>query len=724
MAKKQKQVTLPGAEFFLKYPQPNGIRVIDVAGEREKPVFMSDEEFSKKLSDYTLKDFLYSEEPYYVLVEVSRGQVGLYDQLATDVINTVRALCENEGIKKHFSDGILKQVADKIDFNKCVFILGTEETNSILGFISEVEADADTADKVSVLPLMCGSGKSTAITLKIKEVIERGNGLGMLIVTDSNKRLDELWNENSPNPLLGDDIRAFIKAHKKDVTIMKADTYDKAIRAEKMYPVLAMTTQRFFNVLTKDEIKRFLTWQNEGVRPLILFDEEPYLNEICDLTPKTVNDIDTMLRMVLDDNNVQKEDKQWCIRQWEAFREKFLRLLWEYEYEHEGNMFYYEDRGHALTEDDNRFFDIIGQCKTDIRSDNVDNFKNIHACKALVDSWGLYSHRVAGSYESKFTVFLDNRDKVQGLGAKVIVLDATGDVSPMYQKQDYIDMRDGMNYARSLSRLKIKLVDVDTSKSVIFTRNCIVPQTVTAYLHSEGYNLDNAFIFTYKGREDRFTAFDKRTAHFGGIKGSNDYEAAECIAQVGLNELQPVHYLVHTLARDDELLARLSGLTAEESWQEIQKIMKDTNRCADIKVAHLLADVDQNMFRSAIRTAKNRKDVVFYLFYKRSHLPLLQGAIRNRYCRLLGGKLALVNADTVAAFEPVKDNTTADKIYEWYCNWDGSLKQRKTILKELDDMKPDTFKKTVDRDDRLRPLFSNASEKAKRAGKPRGWFMK
>ena len=152
--------------------------------------------------------------------------------------------------------------------------------------------------------------------------------------------------------------------------------------------------------------------------------------------------------------------------------------------------------------------------------------------------------------------------------------------------------------------------------------------------------------------------------------------------------------------------------------------MKDTNRCADIKVAHLLADVDQNMFRSAIRNAKNRNDVVFYLFYKRSHLPLLQGAIRNRYCRLLGGKLALVNADTVAAFEPVKDNTTADKIYEWYCNWDGSLKQRKTILKELNDMKPDTFKKTVDRDDRLRPLFSDASEKAKRAGKPRGWFMK
>ena len=130
------------------------------------------------------------------------------------------------------------------------------------------------------------------------------------------------------------------------------------------------------------------------------------------------------------------------------------------------------------------------------------------------------------------------------------------------------------------------------------------------------------------------------------------------------------------------------------------------------------------MFRSAIRTAKNRKDVAFYLFYKRSRLPLLQEAIRSRYRYLLGSELETVDANTIAAFEPPRDNTNADKIYEWYRKWNGSPKQRKTILKELNDMKPDIFKKTVERDRRLYRLFSAASEKAKRAGKPRGWYMK
>lgn len=717
---RQKKIQIPAIQFFLRYPGPKGVRVIDVAGERNKPVYMSDEEFEEKLSRYTLEDYLHSDEPYYDLIEVSRGQVGLYDQYANILMDAVRS----KTTSRHY----IQLVADEVDYNRWVFIQGTRETNSILSFISKVETDTDTADKVSVLPLVCGSGKSTSITLLIKQVIERvkkeQDNRGLLVVTDSNKRLDELWNENTDNPLLGEDVRAFIKEHKNDVTVMKAETYDKAIRTANKCPVLVMTTQRFFNVLTKDEIIQFLSWQNHGVRPLILFDEEPYLNEVCDLTPKTVNDIDTMLRMVLDDSNTSEEDKQWCIQQWSLFREKFLRLLWEYEYDHEGDMFYYEDDTHTLTEDDDRFFSIINQCKTDIRADDKgENFKNLFACRAFVNGWGVYSHRTSGSYESKFSVYVDNRDKVQGLGAKVVVLDATADISPMYQGLDYIDMRSGKNYTRSLSHLKIKLVDMDTSKANMFVRKSPVPPTVTSYLSSEGYNANNAYIFTYKGREDKFTAFKGRTAHLGGIKGSNDYEAAECIAQVGLNELQPVHYLVRMLSRNDEMRSSLTGLSPEDSWQKIQDIMRETHNCADVRVSHILADIDQNMFRSAIRTAKNRKDVSFYLFYMRSRIPQLQEAIRSRYCGLLGGKLTEISAETVAAFEPHEADNPAERIYQWYCEWDGSLIDRKTILTQLN-MKADTFKKTKDRNDRLRKLFGDASENAKRAGKPRGWYKK
>ena len=114
--------------------------------------------------------------------------------------------------------------------------------------------------------------------------------------------------------------------------------------------------------------------------------------------------------MVLDEETIGREDKQWCVRQWEVFREKFLGRLWEYEYDHEGEMFYHEEAEHSLTEDDDRFFHVINKCRTDIRSDNIDNFKNLYALKAFADGWSIYTHRTAGAYESKFTVFFDNSD--------------------------------------------------------------------------------------------------------------------------------------------------------------------------------------------------------------------------------------------------------------------------------------------------------------------------
>ena len=688
-------------------------RTVDIAAERKKATLTDQEVFAEKLSLYTLKDYLQSDDPYLDLLQYSRGQVGLFEQLAYVLMDTAK-----EQMHAKNNSPYNKKIKEKIAFTKDIYLADLTEATSILDYINKVEADPETADKVSVLPLMCGTGKSTAITLKIKEVIEHGAGL--LIVTDNNDRLYKLWDENTENPLLGEDIKAFIKAHKDDVTVMAANTYVTAAKSQWKHPVLIMTTQRFFNILTRDEIQKYLKWKDKGTRPLILFDEEPYLNEIFDLTPKSVNDIDTKLRMLLDDSNTEPEDKQWCVQQWEAFREKFLGLLWEYEYDHDGQVFYYEDEQHSLTEDDDRFFNILNQCRTVIRSDNTEIFKNLYAFKTLVNNWGVYSLRKSGAYESKFTVFLDNRDKIQELGAKVIVLDGTGDISPMYAGQDYIDLRSGENYVRSLSHLTIKTGDIDTSKASLSERNSPVPDTITDYLNEEeDFNDENTYIFTYKGKEDQFGWY--RTAHFGAIKGLNEYMDAKCIAQVGLNELQPVHYLVHILARDEELRTRLTRLSPEESCEQIQKMLNED--CAEFKIAHLLADIDQNMFRSAIRSAKNRKDIVFYLFYKYSHIPQLQKALRERYCGLLGGHFETVSADTLAEYKPSGKETLTDKIYKWYCDWDGSPKKRETIAAEIG-ISADVLKTTIYRDTRLRSLFEQAKEAGKEIKGKNGWYAK
>ena len=537
-------------------------RIIDIGEERKKPQFVTLAEYAEIAEQYTENDLLNSEKPYWDLIEIARNQTGLFAQYSNILLSRAG---ENPILRKH--------IADRIDIGRLIIEV-TDETNNILGYINRVEADEKTKDKVSVLPLLCGSGKSTAITMKIKEVVERNDGTGMIIVTDSTDRLQSLWNADTQNPFISDDDKAFIKSHKDAVTVVTSETYVNAMQKQAKHPVLAMTTQRYFNVLTQDEIQEFLHWGN-GNRTLILIDEEPLLNEVVDLTPKIINDIDTMIRMLFHNINIGEENKKWCVQQWDAFRSKFLNLLQKYEYSEAGNIFFYEDNDHSLTEDDDRFFKYLNDNKCLIRTDNVENFKNIHVCKAFMDTWGIYSHRSAetGAYESKFSVYYDNSNKVRDIGAKVIILDATGDISPVYSGQEYIDMRDGVNYLRTLSPLTIMLGDIDTSKHTLSQIRCPVPAIITSYLNDQGYNESNSYLFTYKSKETRFCkGFPKRTEHFGNIKGKNEYASAECIAQVGLNEMQPVQYLVHLLARDTELLSRLHELQDTETCAELIRV--------------------------------------------------------------------------------------------------------------------------------------------------------
>ena len=697
-----------------------GIRLVDIGGERKKKL-MGVQEFAEKLSGYTLADY-FRAQPYYDLLEFSRAYPGQFEQFASILMDSAKSQMsarDNSSYERH--------VAAEIDFYREVYLPLFSEATSILDFINLVEKDRVTADKVSVMPLMCGSGKTSAITKKIIDVIKQDNGRGMLLVTDSVKRLEEIWNPKNTNPLLSDEEREFIKAHDKDVTILTADTYADAIAKQQFSPVLCMTTQRFFYVLTKREIREFLKWNEDGeerARPLIIFDEEPFLNEVYDLTPKTVNDIDTMLRMVLDDNPTKQTDKEWCIRQWEMFRQHFLKRLWDYEQSFDGSIFYHEETEHCLTEDDERFFNILMENRARIRADSTEVFKSLFAMKAFADTWAVYSHRSGKDYESKFTVFIDNSDKVRGLGAKVIVLDGTGDISPTYDGLDYIDMRKGTAFVRSLSCLTVCLGDINTSKEQLGNNRSIVPKEIVAYLNSLGYGRDNAVVFTYKQHEAKFRkAFKDRTEHFGNIKGFNKYEKEKCIAQVGLNQMQPVHYLVHMLARHEELRSTLVGLSLKDNDSRIRAILKETDNCAEVMISHVLADIDQNMFRSAIRNAKNRQDVSYYLFYQDAQVHDLKKAIKDRYCNTLGAHLETADEETITAAYREADTSTVGKILRWYYDWDGKPIKREEICKELE-MSFNSFKETVRRNDRLKELFEKAKLKAREIGYKRGWYMK
>lgn len=705
--------------------------IIDLGIERSRPVFMSIDEFAAKIEKYSIDDFLNSDElsevsPYRDLLEASRAQVGLYDQYAAVLLSIVKQKTEDRVT--------ISNIQEKIDFEKMVYILGDHEANSIIGYINKVVRDKENADKVSVLPLMCGAGKSTALSIFILNTVVRIDGAldaetapdelaeyysvptekdydGVLIVTDSKERLRKLWNPDPGNKYIDDGLRKFIEDYKEGwVSIMTDDNSAEEERKQRYVPVLCITTQRYFG-WNKEEIKKHLEWEKDGrthKRSLVIFDEQPYLNEVRDISVKTINDIDTALRTKLD-NEVNFEDRVWCQDQWNMFRDWFIGLLRHYEQDFNGlDTLYYEPDNHSITEDDDRFFGLIEMYRAKMRSKDLSAYNDLYAVRQWMNTWSIFNHRdiSTGEYTNKFTVFIDNREKITDLGAKVIVLDGTGDVSPIYSGQDYIDIRSGANFLRSLSYLTIKLGDFKTSKEDFRKNEIDIGKAINTYLKSQGYERKDIVYFTYMGKEEKFRARVNgrqinNTAHFGDIRGKNDFTDKTLFAQVGLNRMQPVHYLVHVLGRNEDMRTDLARRDPESMHEQIQAIYKD-DRYLDFMTAHVLADMDQCMFRSAIRNADNMQNVIYYVFYKHSQYPKLQTAIEKRYIQQLGAHIEQISEKEILDTSGAGRN--AMRIHQWLAEWDGKPIKQKNMLAELN-MSRDSFNSSLRRDPTLKSLI-------------------
>ena len=725
--------------------------------------FMRIDEFTEKLQNYSIDDFVNAaEKPYEMLMEAAEYKIGLFKQYSAIMLKHV---------SDHTADNkIINSVKRKLGIGEMI-INNRDFTNIISEYINTVANDKDTSDKVSVLPLLCGSGKSTALTMCVINTIIRIEGAqlrskeiregliteefldlvkkeegedidttyftevkenefdGLLIVTDNKERLHKIWYPDPNNKYIDDGLRLFINDHQeKWVSTMTEDNSDEEERKQRYSPVLCITTQRYFG-WRKEEILKHLEWEDDnGVhrRPLIIFDEQPYLNEVRDITVNTINDIDTALRTCLDDK-VSKEKKHWCCDQWRMFRDWIFALMEYYEYELEGlDTLYFEPKGSTITEDDEQFFGFIEAHRSKLRTKNKDYYKDILTVKQFMNSWSVFNHRdiITGEYSNKFSVFVDNRDKVTNLGAKVIILDGTGDISPIYSEQDYIDIRDGSNFLRSLSYLTIRLGDFDTSKEQF--RKYDVSKPILAYLKKQGYEKKDMVFFTYKGKDSKFQArvdgkLIRNVAHFGNIRGDNDFTTENAFAQVGINRMQPVHYLVHVLARHDDMREDLAKRSPESMYEQIQEIYND-DRYMDFFTAHVLADIDQCMFRSAIRDADNLQPVIYYIFYKPSQYPGLKTEIENRYQEKLGAHIEPVIQET-DIWDAVDADKHAWRIRKWLAEWDGKpIKQKR--LREMLNIGRDSFNSALRRDKELSLLFKEYNQEAKMMGYKGAWYAK
>lgn len=367
--------------------QVSHIVQIDVPALQSAPI-ESLQQFVALLASYSAKAYNDSPFLYEALLEASQYSAAQYDQFA----QALKADAMSKGADEAKVDGYITLYRE-------VYIGLSKEATSILEAIKQAAADTEHAGQVYVCSFPCGAGKSTALTKLIRETIERADGSGLIIVTDSVERMREYWKADTTNPLLGDDFKQFISAHERDVTLLEGAKLQEGLRRQGHSPVLIMTTQRYFQY-DRATLETFLHWER-GTRPLIIFDEAPYISRVREITPETFNQVDSLLRMKIE--AVTEEDraaKQKVVTIWEGLRERYMQQLDALEYLPGSQTVY------CRGEQDEELALLLSYIQEHADALNTNTIRGVELVRdvcRLASEWGVYTHMdsaQAGRYVS------------------------------------------------------------------------------------------------------------------------------------------------------------------------------------------------------------------------------------------------------------------------------------------------------------------------------------
>ena len=524
------------------------------------------------------------------------------------------------------------------------------DNRSVLNLINNVAADPDHVNEISILPLMCGTGKSTAISYKIRETIEQAErtGNGLLIVTDRKDRMDDYMHPHDK------DLELYLADHANQITIMSHDNLSEAFRTYMFTPVLMMTTQRFFR-LTQEEIERFLQWE-KGRRPLILIDERPELTTVVDLDERKLHDCQIAVSSVFANDFCARYEITAAEDSIKAFSKDLNHFFSEDAYCF-WSWFTNSESQAEYTDVMDIGFEHICQKREEINSYAggtyyEDFFTRIRALHHLRSHNALFYHHWIPKNVPLNTFFtlLHNSQALEDLSAKVIVLDGTAELSPEYKLLN-CSMHNCSEYLRDLHNLTIHLINLPTSKTDMSSKqhsdyilDCVHSYYDEVVFPDIGADNSRFALFTYKNTENSFKKkFDEqRIEHFGNIVGKNDFRNAKHIIQVGVNRYPDAVYFLYYLAlhhgelnyenmqvngyhtievpeilpdecnEEPQFYSEHQEFDAEAILRQsadIKEIMSDhESEVHDIMDRMLLAEIEQNMFRGIIRNSDCEED--------------------------------------------------------------------------------------------------------------------
>lgn len=540
------------------------------------------------------------------------------------------------------------------------------------GWLINHIAQSDDTSTVDLIPAPCGVGKSYSMTVQISEALKTYNSGGILLVTDELERMHNYLGDNGNSYLCEYISRNASRILVYEAANAKAD-YDKLFKI----PIILMTTQRFFN-LSRDQVmqltKSYIPKRN------VFIDERAPLSETIKIDISTFNDIDTILCQRLDNT---ASGKEWLINQWRNLRTRYYEIMKEYEASHDDYelSLWHVDEDHNIATDSSRFKQLVFKTYPDkLRKGDYNILKKLRAIIQMVECGALFTSRRRPSATSKdeysnfFLVTLDHSDLLLDIGSKVVILDGSGGIDPVY-KAWYVNQIDCSNFNRDLSKLTINIVDINTSRNniAINPNNNENLKAIIEYVKSIP-KIDAIFTYGF-GKESEiennntvervfyreFHDAGIQTGHFGGLKGTNKFKDFTDIVQVGLNRISDEYYLA---------LAIDSTSKRYPPDKKAYCIVNYKKAAISIMLNSLLADIEQNLFRGTIRNADNEKEQIYTIIYNakpktdkkgrdRNVLSQLTEMISERYGRL-GAKINVIDTPYCIAQKKTESRKTKD----------------------------------------------------------------
>lgn len=586
--------------------------------------------------------------------------------------------------------------------------------------IPHVEASNDMST-VDLIAAPCGIGKTRSITILVSMILQQCVW-GAIIVTDALERMRNYVNGDSISTY-DSYLSDYLERNRERILVYDSTNAKEAAHLLYKRQIVVMSTQRFFNLQREEVIALVNSYYPKRK---IFFDERTPLSETLRIDIAALNNVDTALSSCLDDT-VRQADKEWLLEQWRNLRGALDKDLREFERSHTDDTLYgaYAFATEKGTTDDARFLSLTTKTYADklrkFRSHNDDPpilkqirgvFEIVHHGAVIVSHRRGYS-RGKGEYENCFLVNIDHDDLLLNIGSKVFILDGTGGIDPIYDKP-YIHRIDCSMFQRDLSKLTINLVDVNTSK-VLLTKpkpeNNNQLQTIIRYIQRASLTKPQA-IFTYKLIEDSFRPIAEHVAHFGSIKGRNDFRELTSFIQVGLNRERDEFYLSRALH---------NRALKYPGKRFISTFNKDT-LARENMLRSLLSDVEQNLFRSALRNIDNDKEVTYTILFRcqemldkaghnRNSLSELADMIRERYVpcgatvRVFDTPPEFKEAKTMERKSSDGKKTHAQIVVEWVrAQTYGDLVKRNKMLRECG-LTANQFKAVLRNNPHIREMF-------------------